>query len=161
MRMAQADRFTAVILFALGIAMLVGGWTMDRLEIRQIHPASIPGLVPIILGVLLALCSVLLLISSFSQDDRGDEMVFAGGSWGRLGLTGLTCVVYAIGLVGWLSFTVATALFTFTFALIFSFPVERDRRAQATAAVSALILAVAVSVGAAQMFEKLFLVRLP
>ena len=47
MTMAMADRLTAGLLFLLGLALLVGGYTMDRLEIRQIHPASIPGLVPI------------------------------------------------------------------------------------------------------------------
>ena len=42
MRMAQADRIAAVVFLALGLAMLAGGWTMDRLEARRIHPASIP-----------------------------------------------------------------------------------------------------------------------
>ena len=56
MQMAKADRVTAIVFLALGLAMLVGGWQMDRLEIRQIHPASIPGLLPMILGGLLALC---------------------------------------------------------------------------------------------------------
>ncbi|MBD3625750.1 MAG: hypothetical protein HUJ24_10345, partial [Rhodobacteraceae bacterium] len=39
-----ADRVTAAVLFALGAGMSYGGYVMDRLEIRQIHPASIPGL---------------------------------------------------------------------------------------------------------------------
>jgi hypothetical protein len=47
---ATADRLTSLVLFSLGVAMLIGGYTMDRLEIRHIHPASIPGLVPMILG---------------------------------------------------------------------------------------------------------------
>ena len=48
MKMAMADRLTAIVLLVIGLALLVGGWTMDRLEVRQIHPASIPGLVPMI-----------------------------------------------------------------------------------------------------------------
>ncbi|CAN0603617.1 unnamed protein product, partial [Ectocarpus sp. 12 AP-2014] len=43
-----ADRLTAVVLCLLGLAMTWGGFEMDRLEIRRIHPASIPGLVPMI-----------------------------------------------------------------------------------------------------------------
>jgi hypothetical protein len=35
--MVMADRASAIIFCALGMAILVGGYTMDRLEIRQIH----------------------------------------------------------------------------------------------------------------------------
>ena len=55
---ARADQVTALVFFVLGVAMAIGGYTMDRLEVRQIHPASIPGLVPMILGGLLALCAI-------------------------------------------------------------------------------------------------------
>ena len=53
----RADQVAAVVFFLLGMAMLVGGYTMDRLEIRQIHPASIPGLVPMILGAVMMFCA--------------------------------------------------------------------------------------------------------
>ena len=161
MRMALADRLTAVVLFALGLALLAGGWTMDRLEIRQIYPASIPGLVPMILGVLLAICAVLLFRSSFARSGSNEEMMLAGGSWARLGLTAAICVVYALGLIGWLSYFWATAAFTFTFALIFSFPVHGERKAQLLSFGSALVLGLLVAYGSAVLFEQLFLVRLP
>ena len=57
--MAKADLLTGVVLLALGLAMLYGGFAMDRLTIRQIHPASIPGLVPVGLGLALAVCTVI------------------------------------------------------------------------------------------------------
>ena len=38
----MADRLTAIVLFGLGLAMAWGGFEMDRLEIRRIHPSSIP-----------------------------------------------------------------------------------------------------------------------
>lgn len=162
MPMALADRLSAIVFFALGLALLVGGWTMDRLEIRQIHPASIPGLLPMILGGLLALCAVLLMMSSFSKTEAvNDEMPFSGGSWSRLFLTAVTSCIYALGLVGTLSYTLSTLLFTFAFALIFSFPVGGERRAQAIAVAGALALALFVSFGSALMFSELFLVRLP
>ena len=161
MRMAMADRLSAVMFFTLGIALLIGGWTMDRLEIRQIHPASIPGLLPIILGALLAFCAVLLMISSYSKNSDGAEMSFSGGSWTRLMLTAAVCCVYALGLVGTLSYTISTFLFTFVFALIFSFPVGGEGRAQAISVIGALALALFVALGSATMFRELFLVRLP
>ncbi|MFN4211974.1 MAG: hypothetical protein ACK4G5_15505, partial [Devosia sp.] len=57
---ARADLITAVVLIALGLLVTYLSWTMPRLEARRIHPATIPGLVPIMLGVLLTLCGGLL-----------------------------------------------------------------------------------------------------
>jgi len=161
MRMALADRLTAIVLFALGLALLAGGWTMDRLEIRQIHPASIPGLVPMILGVLLAICAVLLFRASFTDTERGAAGVLTDGSWTRLGLTTLLCVGYALGLVGWLSYFWATAIFTFAFALVFSFPVDGTAKAKAISLGGSLALGLAVAYGSSLLFRELFLVRLP
>ena len=52
---ARADLITAIVLLALGLAVFYFSWTMDRLEVRRISPATIPGLVPMILGAALAL----------------------------------------------------------------------------------------------------------
>lgn len=161
MHMALADRLTAILLFLLGLALLVGGYTMDRLEIRQIHPASIPGLVPMILGALLALCAALLFHASFKPQDRNAERILSGGSWARLAITAGLCTVYALGLVGWLSYFWATFLFTTCFALVFSFPLEGARRAQIVAIAGAFALGFGMALGSSLLFEKLFLVRLP
>lgn len=164
MQMALADRLMAIVFLALGLALLVGGYTMERLEIRQIHPASIPGLVPMILGVLLSICAALLLMTSFRSADADGvdtDLVLSGGSWTRLGLTVVVCTVYALGLVGWLPYFWATFLFTLTFSLIFSFPVTGDIRAQVISGAGSLALAVAVALGTMLLFRDLFLVRLP
>jgi len=167
MRMAQADRVTAVVLLMLGLAMLAGGWTMERLEFRRIHPASIPGLVPMILGGLLALCAVLLWHSARPDaagrtTARQTAPFLTGGSWSRLALTAALAVVYAIGLIGWLPFTAATFAFVFAFAAVFSWPGGAGRwRAQIKTLLSALVLGVCVAFGTALLFEHLFLVRLP
>lgn len=161
MRMALADRLSAIVFFALGLALLVGGWTMDRLEIRQIHPASIPGLVPMILGVLLVICAVLLFWTSLkAEGDDGPELIVPG-SWVRLGLTGIICTVYALGLVGWLSYFWATAIFTFAFTFAFSFPVDGSPRDKVISVAGALALALGVAFGSSILFRELFLVRLP
>lgn len=161
MQMAKADRVTAIVFLALGLAMLVGGWQMDRLEIRQIHPASIPGLLPMILGGLLALCAVLLWRTSSASSGPGSARVMSGGSWVRLGLTTGLCVIYALGLIGTLSYFWATAIFTFAFSLIFSFPVDGTPRARGFSVASCAVLAFGVAFGSALLFEELFLVRLP
>lgn len=143
--------------------MLVGGYTMDRLEIRQIHPLSIPGLVPMILGALLAICSILLWHSARekSADVEADEGVMSGGSWVRLGMTAGLTVFYAVVLVGNLPFFWATAIFITAFNGIFSWPVDGDRRARVRTAVVAIGFGLAVSLAVGLLFEKVFLVRLP
>lgn len=161
MPMALADRLSAIVFFALGLALLTGGWTMDRLEIRQIHPASIPGLVPMILGVLLSICAVLLFVSSMAKSRAEQPEMIATGSWTRLGLTAFICTGYALGLVGWLSYFWATAIFTFAFALVFSYPVDGLPKAKAISAAGSLVLAVGVALGSSVLFRELFLVRLP
>lgn len=161
MTMALADRVTAVALFALGVSMAVGGWTMDRLEIRQIHPASIPGLVPMILGVLMALCAVLLWRSARTDEERASEPFLAGGSWSRLGLTAALGVFYALVLVGTLPFFWATALFVSAFALVFSGPGTGGVRARAVRWGGAVALGLGVALATSVLFEQVFLVRLP
>lgn len=161
MTMALADRLTAGVLFMLGLALLVGGYTMDRLEVRQIHPASIPGLLPMILGGLLALCAALLFRSSFKASAGNAVTVLLDGPWARLGITATICTIYALGLVGWLSYFWATAIFASCFSLVFSVPVGGDRRAQAMAVLTALVLGGAVALGSSLLFRELFLVRLP
>lgn len=158
LRMAKADRITAVVLFVLGVAMTVGGWTMDRLEIRQIHPASIPGLVPIILGVLLAVCAILLWRSSVQMHDADEEQFMADGSWLRLVLTGGICGLYALVLVGTLPFAWATAAFVSGFTLIFSWP---DMENKFLAVTVSLLFGIGISYGISVLFEHAFLVRLP
>lgn len=161
MRMAQADRIAAVVFLVLGLAMLAGGWTMDRLELRRIHPASIPGLVPMILGGLLSLCAVLLWATASRDATRAAEPFLADGSWTRLALTAGTCVAYALVLVGWLPFLWSTFLFVTVFALLFSWPDGPDLRARAKAGLSAVVLGLGIAFGTATLFAEVFLVRLP
>lgn len=159
MQMAKADRLTAIVLLVLGLAMLAGGWNMDRLEIRQIHPASIPGLLPMGLGALMAICAVMLWFQA--RAGGADETAFAGASWPRLLITAALCGVYALILIGWLPYTLATGIFVFAFFLVFAWPPQPDFQNLRRVAILALVLAVCVAFAAALLFQEVFLVRLP
>lgn len=155
---ARADRLAALVLFVLGLAMLVGGYTMDRLEMRQIHPASIPGLVPMILGGVLAFCAVLLFAGAGDdQAAEAPEMV----SWPNLGVALGLALVYAVVLVGRLPFFWATAIFIAAFAGYFYWQEAADRRGRIRAAVVAVVLGLVASGAIAGLFRYGFLVRLP
>ena len=171
---ALADRITAVVLFALGIAMLVGGYTMDRLEIRAIHPASIPGLVPMILGGVLAFCAALLFFRSASpaqtaprqsaEEPSGEAALpeeLPPQSWQNLLATAAWSIVYAVLLVGWLPFFAATAIYVAGFIVIFRRSRERAPGARLKRLLFTAVFALLASAAIAVLFRDAFLVRLP
>ncbi|MBO6674260.1 MAG: tripartite tricarboxylate transporter TctB family protein [Rhizobiales bacterium] len=178
---ATADRWTSLALFAIGLAMLVGGYTMDRLEIRQIHPASIPGLVPMILGAAMMLCAVLLFLAARAahiarnaelanlagpstaaqSDDALGETQQATTSNRDLFFAAAYSVLYALALVGSLPFAQATAIYIALFYTHFTW----QRSATTGEHLKRIAIAIAFGViGAyaiASLFQYGFLVRLP
>lgn len=157
----KADLITGVVLLVLAAAVIYGGWTMDRLEIRRIHPASIPGLVPLGLGIALALAAAALVIRAHRPPGLRGEEVAPEGNNARLAATMALCLLYAVGLVGHVPYEIATGLFVFGFIAVFEWE-EAGRagtriRSLVTALIQAVLVTGVVSIG----FEKLFLVRLP
>lgn len=155
---ARADQVTALVFFVLGVSMSVGGYTMDRLEIRQIHPASIPGLLPMILGALLALCAVALFLGARNREDGPAD---DGVSLHNLGFAAFYTVVYALGLVGRMPFVLATGLFISVFVLHFTYDRLAEGRHPLVWIGSALVYAAICSVSVSALFSYAFLVRLP
>jgi len=155
---ARADQVTALVFFVLGVAMAIGGYTMDRLEIRQIHTASIPGLVPMILGGLLALCAIGLYLGARKRIDgpATDDV-----SLHNLGFAALYTVVYALGLVGRMPFELATGIFITVFVMHFTRETLAEGRHPAVWIGAALLYAVICSAAVAALFRYAFLVRLP
>ena len=156
---ARADKITAVVLCVLGASMAIGGYSMDRLEIRQIHPASIPGLLPMVLGVTMVLCSVLLYLSAKDTDTDGFEpeahnhrnLFFAAGY----------SVFYALVLVGNMPFFAATAIYIAVFVTHFTLDRSRPIARQAMTVGFAIVFALVFSGAIAALFRYAFLVRLP
>lgn len=157
----RADLYTAPALFVLGAAMSYGGYTMDRLEIRQIHPASIPGLVPMLLGAALMLAAIVLFLQARSALASGPQPETDTGSTRDLVLTALSCGVYALLLVGNIPFPAATAIFVASFILIFEADPSRGKAHLARIAAIAIVLGVAVAAATSILFRYAFLVRLP
>ncbi len=144
----------------LGIAMLVGGYTMDRLEIRQIHPASIPGLVPMGLGAAMIICSLLLILSAGAGNDQ--KSTAEQGSFKNLFISIILCIGYAIGLLGKMPFVLATGIFIFVFSLYFSWTADSGKNHSTPKLVILTALFAAVFSGAISLlFQYGFLVRLP
>jgi len=148
---ARADRITAIVLVALGLTMLWAGYTMDRLEIRRIHPSSIPGLLPMILGGGMAICAVFLYLGARDPDDPPPD-----ASWRTMLLAGAWSAAFALLLVGTLPFYVATAIYVAGFVMIFDTDMAPLKRA-----VAACIFGILAAGIIGALFRYAFLVRLP
>ena len=157
---AFADRVTAFVLFLLGSGAAYGGFVMDRLEIRKIHPASIPGLVPMILGAALMVCALALAWSARGRDGEPDD---AGAvSWTNLALVAVWSGLYALAAVGNMPFELASGVYIAGFTLWFLWTESPAGRRPGPATVAGVIVFAALAaIGIAALFRDGFLVRLP
>jgi len=161
---ARADLPFGLFWTALGLGILVESWRMDRLEAQGINPYTAPGLVPGLLGAVLAVFGLALARRAWlGQPPAGDGEAQAGRAepW-RVALALALCLGFGFGTLGsGLPFPLAAGLFLFLAVFLFELP---DRRREGTVARGAL-LAAAVAAGATAaitfVFQELFLVRLP
>ena len=157
---AFADRVTAVALFLLGAATTYGGFAMDRLEVRQIHPASIPGLVPMILGVALMVCALALAWSTRSPHAETGEP--GDVSWSNFGVALGWSGLYALAAVGSMPFALASGVYIAGFTLWFLWTDEGGaRRPGPVTIVAVLVFAALAAQAISVLFRDGFLVRLP
>ena len=179
-KMPRADFITSVLLMALSAFVIIESLRMPRLEHRNINPYTIPGMVPAILGVIMGVLSIALFLRAMrhggyrlsrhatvaSSASSGEGSPPKVGFWHkpetlRVILTVGFCLLYAIILVGWAWYPVATFLYVFGFIVIFEYDRTKSpgeqKRIYILAGVEALLTAVLVSV----VFRYIFLIRLP
>src|SRR2546421_6073994 len=100
----RADFFSALGWLALGVAVLIGSLTMDRLERQNINPYTIPGLLPALLGAAMIVLGGVLARRSWRRGalaqsrepltiDRRDERR-------RIAVVTALCVGYGAVLIG-------------------------------------------------------------
>ena len=164
-RMVRADLIAAIAFIVLGALVLYGSWTMPRLEVRRIHPMTVPGLVPGILSIALLLCGGILALRALrTRAERGwtalGQVLVSEGARRVFVLLALI-LVYTLVLVDRVPFWAATALFVFAFVLTFEIWMTARERKPLVSVGWALGLAVVTSVTVTLVFERLFLVRLP
>ena len=158
------DSAVASILMVAGLAQLWGGFTMERLEIRRIHPASIPGLVPMFLGAAMFILAIIVFVASRREaapkpDDT--ENTFGVAEIRSFVVVALLAGIYALGLVGNVHFWLASSLFVFTFIMVAEWQRLETNAARIRMGAIAAAIAVIVTGGISYMFETGFLVRLP
>ena len=142
---------------ALGVAVLVMSWRMDRLESQDINPVTIPGLVPGLLGAAMILLSGVMVLRGVRRG--GWAAPSEGLDWPRFASVLLLCLGFAGGLVGRAPFWLAASVFVSATVLALRWRELAGRRLRG-AAIAGLI-GLGTGLGVTLIFERLFLVRLP
>lgn len=159
----RSDLVSGGIWMAIGIAIAIGSWRMDRLENQGVPGFAAPGLVPGILGVLIAVSALLIVVRSVG---RGALAGTAPGDTrlkpGQAALTLLLCLGFAAGLVGHgLPFMAAAAIYLFLHIFLLQYPERAAAGTLKRGAISAAAIALAAAGLISFVFQHLFLVRLP
>ncbi|WP_142847192.1 tripartite tricarboxylate transporter TctB family protein [Telmatospirillum sp. J64-1] len=156
----RADLVTGVVFLCLGLAAFIGSVRMDRLSERGIDPWTAPGVVPGLLGAVLALLGLTLALRSLKPAE-GEKAPTDWTKLRRLATTLGLCLGYALLLVGNLPFWLASMIFVFVFTTLLEHdPADTPRRRYRKLAMAA-ILAAASGIGIHLLFQELFLVRMP
>ena len=163
--MSKADFVTGLAFVALGLAALVGALAMPRFESLGANPYTVPGIVPGLLGVVIAVLGAVLVLRAaraggwrLGLDAAAFRGLAASPDARRFGIALALTVGYAGGLIGLVPFWLATGIFVFAFIAAFEWPLRSNRRRLlVTAAVQAALVSAAVSL----VFRYVFLVTLP
>ncbi len=166
---ARADFVGALVWICLGLAVLAGALTMDRLEAQHVPFYTVPGLLPGLLGVLMTALGALLAFRSWRHrpPDRPAPASPAGAFQRRarhLVLVIALCLGFGIGLVGHgLPFWMAAALFVTAAIPALQYPERRaaGRRLNGRDLFKAAAIGLGAGGAITVIFQKIFLVHLP
>jgi hypothetical protein len=158
------DLVTGIFWLLLAISIIVAAWQMDRLTHLQTTIYTIPGLMPGLLGGVIAIASTTLILRALRAGALAQARwpsVDLADHW-RLIAVLVLCLVYAVGMVGHgVIFWLASAIFVAVFVFTFQFP---DRRRDGTLLRGALVAGTVGLISGLVIhyaFQDLFLVRLP
>ena len=154
----RTDLIGGAVWIALGLAIVLACWRMDRFTQMGATLYTMPGLVPGIVGAVLVLLGALLMLRAWREQASGaapeapEPLLNA-----RVIRFGGLCLVYAVGLVGRVPFWLGTAVFAAAAIAVFAPadqpPARRFGLALLIGAITAIVIAT--------VFERVFLVRLP
>ncbi len=151
---------------AFGGAVVYASWTMDRLQNLNINPLTAPGIVPGILGAVIALCGLILavkgarggaLMAQAPADPASEPLL----NW-RAALSAGLCLVLGLGVVGrGIPFWIAATAFVSLHILMFELAERRVQRRLGRTMLLALAVGAGTGAVVTLLFQELFLVRLP
>lgn len=162
----RADLVSGGIWAVLGVAIIVGSWSMDRLESQGVPWFTAPGLVPGVLGVFITIAALGIVLRALRRERLGSgdaaDPIADDNFRGRAALTFVLCIGFAAGLVGrGMPFWAAAAIYLFLHIFLLQFPERKARGDVVRGVVVAAAIAIGASAAISTIFQEVFLVRLP
>lgn len=163
----RSDFHGALAWIGLGLAILIGSITMDRLEAQDVNPYTIPGLLPGLLGIAMMILGSLLAARSWRRGLAHTELrdsVARQAEIKHLLLVLALCLTYGVVLVGHgLPFWLASALFVSITIPLLQGPQRRATGQKLTWRTVCLAIVIGLGAGGiiTLVFQKIFLVHLP
>jgi hypothetical protein len=160
---ARSDLKGGAAWIGFGLLVVAESLRMDRFEKMGATVYTMPGFVPGMIGSLLALLGAILMLRGWTRQNQtqseDDNTAAPVGQLinGRALLTLALTLLYAVVLIGHVSFWLATALFVAAFTWFFAPPEHTRLRQLVSALIAGLLTALVVTL----VFEQIFLVRLP
>jgi hypothetical protein len=166
---ARQDFITALVLIVFSGAAVFESLRMPLFAERGGTLFTAPGLVPGALGIILALCGLILLVRSLkghhavetAEADPAAVEEQAGAARRRLILMLVLSLGFAAGLVGLVPFWLATFIFVFLAVALFEMRPQHPPRKRVRLLAVALVEGILVAAGVTYVFQEIFLVRLP
>ncbi len=163
----RSDFIGSLAWIGLGLAVLIGSITMDRLEAQDVNPYTIPGLMPGLLGIAMMILGTILAIRSWRRGlapGAPTDPAARRAQIKHLALVLALCLTFAVILVGHgLPFWVAGALFVSTAIPFLQGPQRRATGQKLTLRTICIAAVIGLGAGCAitLVFQKIFLVHLP
>lgn len=158
--MNKADFFTSIFLFLLGLIVFTISIRMPTFRELGANPYSAPGIVPMILGVIIAIMGAILFTRSVIRKGYNIRITYSGmkaffknNSIRRL-LIALFLSVFYVILLGKINYFLLTTMYIFLF--VWSFELK-TKKTLFFALLEAVLIAACIS----YVFRYLFLVTLP
>ena len=162
--LVKADFYTAIVLMAFGISAT----TMARkMPVIPRDPYSAPGVLPTLLGIIIAGLGLVLLIRSIVRTQgkvglsgTSFKAFFSDPATQRMIVTIVLCIGFVVFL-GKIFFPLLTFLYIFLFIVLFEYDIKTPFKAQRKKVLVAGFVALCSSISITAIFQYLFLVRLP
>ena len=159
-----ADLISAIAWLALAVGIVVLSWRMDRLAHLQVSIYTVPGLVPGVLGIALALMAVILFVRAARAGAFADRRLprFSWAEHWRLLAAFALSMIFAVAMVGsGMPFWLAAAIYVAAMVFIFGLADADSARPAWRSALFAIAYGGVCGVVIHYVFQDLFLVRLP
>lgn len=161
---ARADFWSALVWIVLGLAIAVASWNMGRLEHLQASIYTVPGVLPGVLGLSIALMGAILLGRAWRAGALRPQIRTAlvlRNHWRLIFSLSLSLLYAAVVVTSSVPFWLVTALYVATFVFVFQFEERRAKGQMPRGIAVALVHGLLSGLVIQYVFEELFLVRLP